>query len=148
LRKSRRRLRSSSTKPLLPDTNVLVYETVEDSPHHEEAADIVDSAGEIILPSIVLHEYIWVMVGKLGVPPGFVVQKLQEYFGDPRIRYLAEPPTVLYQALRLLEEHNASPREVNDYIVLATAMYHGAVLTTFDEKLRKLAEKLGVETVP
>jgi len=55
---------------------------------------------------------------------------------------------VLYQALRLLEEHNASPREVNDYIVLATAMYHGAVLTTFDEKLRKLAEKLGVETVP
>jgi len=148
LRRSRRLSRSSSTKPLLPDTNVLVYETVEDSPHHGEAVDLMDSAGEIILQSIVLHEYIWVMVRKLGVPPGFVVQKLQEYLGDPRARYLVEPPTVLYQALRLLEEHSASPREVNDYIVLSTAMYHNAVLATFDEKLGKLARRLGVETAP
>ncbi|ABM81186.1 conserved archaeal protein [Hyperthermus butylicus DSM 5456] len=136
------------TKPLLPDTNVLVYETVEDSPHHEEAANIIDAAAKIILPSIVVHEYIWVMVKKLGVPPGFVTRKLQEYLEDPRTRYLAEPPTALYQALRLLEEHSASPREVNDYIILATAMYHGTVLATFDEKLRKLAQKLGVETTP
>ena len=148
MRRSRRQSKKLSTKPLLPDTNVLVYETVEDSPHHEEAVDIIDSAAKIILPSIVVHEYIWIMVKKLGVSPSFVTRKLQEYLEDPRTRYLTEPPPALYQALGLLEEHTASPREVNDYIILTTAMYHGTILATFDEKLRKLAQKLGVETIP
>ncbi len=42
-------MRSSSRKPLLPDTNVLVYETVEDSPHHVEATELIDSAKEILV---------------------------------------------------------------------------------------------------
>jgi len=148
LRRSRKLLRSSLTKPLPPDMSILVYETVEDSPRHGEAVGIVDSAREVLLPSIVAHEYIWVMVRKLGVAPSFVEQKLREYFGDPRARYIVEQPAVLYRALILLEEQGASPREINDYIVLVTAMHHGAVLATFDEKLRKKAAKLGVETLP
>ena len=48
-------MRSSSRRPLLPDTNVLVYETIEDSPHHIEATEIIDSAKEILVTPIVLH---------------------------------------------------------------------------------------------
>ena len=147
MRRSRRLSRSSSRR-LLPDTNVLVYETVEDSPHHSEATSILDSASTIILPSIVIHEYTWVMVRKLGVKPGIVAEKLREYLEDPRTVYTTEPPTALYQALRLIEEHQASPRELNDYIILTTAQHYNATLATFDEKLRNTAQKLGVKTAP
>ncbi len=147
MRRSRKRLKSS-LKRLLPDTNVLVYETVEDSPHHSEAVELIDSADEIVLPAIVVHEYVWVMVKKLGVKPSLVAEKLREYLEDPRTMYVAEPPTVLYQALRLIEEHDTSPRELNDYIILSTATHYDAILASFDEKLKKIAEKIGVATLP
>ncbi len=133
---------------LLPDTNVLVYETVEDSPHHTTAARIVDEAREIILLPIVLHEYIWVMVKKLGVDPWIVAEKIREYLSDRRVRYAPEPPSVLVSALRMLREMGLAPREVNDLIILAAARQYGAVLATFDEKLRRVAQRLGVRVVP
>jgi predicted nucleic acid-binding protein len=47
---------------LLLDTNVLVYDTIEDSKYHGEASKIIDSAEEIFIPPIVVHEYIWVLL--------------------------------------------------------------------------------------
>lgn len=44
------------------DTNVLVYDTVEDGDYHGEAARIIDEARETYVPSIVIQEYIWVML--------------------------------------------------------------------------------------
>ncbi len=143
-----KRLSKSSSRRLLPDTNVLVYETVEDSPHHVEAVNTLDSADIILLPALVVHEYVWVMIRKLGVKPSIVTEKLREYLEDPRTDYTVEHPAALYQALRLLEEHGADPRELNDYIILATARYYGAILATFDEKLKRVARKVGVETAP
>ncbi len=143
----RRASRSSLTR-LLPDTNVLVYETVEDSPHHDTAVRLLDSAGELIIPSIVVHEYSWVMVKKLGVDPTFVAEKLREYLEDPRVVYVAEPLEVLRAALRLLAEHGVSPSNLNDYVILETARYYKASLATFDERLKSLARRRGVETLP
>ena len=141
-------MRSSSRKPLLPDTNVLVYETVEDSSHHIEAAELIDSAGEILVVPIVLHEYMWVMIRKLGVPAGFVAAKISEYLGDPRTRYVAEPLGVINKALGLLEKGYMQPRELNDAIILATAIQYNAVLATFDQRLRRKAKQLGVPVKP
>ena len=147
MRSSRRESRSSLRR-LLPDTNVLVYETVEDSPHHEIAVNLIDAAGEIILPSIVVHEYTWVMVRKLGVDPLFVAEKLREYLEDPRVIYTVEPLEVLRAALRLLAERRANPSNLNDYVILETARYYNASLATFDEKLKSLAKTLGLQTLP
>ncbi|MCD6243785.1 MAG: PIN domain-containing protein [Candidatus Korarchaeota archaeon] len=133
-------------KPLLPDTNVLVYETVEDSPNHEKASEIFDSARSIILPSIVLHEYLWVMIKRLQVPLDFMIGKIDEYFSDRRIRYVAEPPDAVLDSLELLK--TGSVRNLNDYLILSTAVRYDAVLATFDGELVRMAENLGVEVVP
>ena len=45
----------------LIDTNVLVYDTFEDSIYHAEAKKLLDSLDRWIIPSIVIHEYVWVM---------------------------------------------------------------------------------------
>jgi predicted nucleic acid-binding protein len=148
LRRSKRLSNSSSTRLLLPDTNVLVYETVEDSPHHAEAASLIDSSERILLPSIVLHEYVWVMLRKLGVPADFLSEKIAEYLDSPKTLYIPEPPEVVSQALKLIASENISAREVNDVIIALTAKHYRATLATYDEKLRKLAERLGVDVKP
>ena len=141
-------MRSSSRRPLLPDTNVLVYETVEDSPHHVEAAELIDSAREVLIIPIVLHEYMWVMIRKLRVPASFVAAKISEYLEDPRTRYIAEPLSVINKALGLLEKGYMQPRELNDAIILTSAIQYNAVLATFDQRLRRKAKQLGVPVKP
>ena len=133
---------------LLPDTNVLVYETVEDSVRHSDAVKLLDSAREIILPAIVVHEYVWVMTRKLGVDPIIVAAKLKEYMEDPRTKYTAEPIHALVSALKMLAEIQASHKEVNDFIIIATAKHYNAVIASFDAKLKIYASRLGVETIP
>lgn len=133
---------------LLPDTNVLIYDTVEDSEHHEEAATVIDEAREVIIPSIVVHEYIWAMFKIVQVPPSFLVIKLREYLGDPRVAYVLEPARVLIEALEMLEEDGESLREANDYVILAASLHYGSKLATFDGKLRARAVRRGIEVVP
>ena len=132
---------------LLPDTNVLVYETVEDSARHLEACRLLDGARHVLLPSIVLHEYAWVML-KLGADPEFVSAKVEEYLRDPRMRYFAEPSTAYREASRMLIEDGAISREFNDYLILAVARMEEAVLATYDRRLKKAASKRGVRVLP
>ena len=132
---------------LLADTNVLVYDTIEDSKHHELASNIIDSAKELWLPSIVIHEYVWVML-KLGVSAEFLALKVLEYLRDPRTVYLAENPEILSNALKYLKEKQASTREINDLIILMLAKHYNLTLATFDKKLKRTALSIGINVIP
>jgi predicted nucleic acid-binding protein len=131
---------------LLPDTNVLVYETVEDSEHHAEASRIMEEAEGIYIPLIVLHEYVWVML-KLSVDPNFISLKLREYYEDPRVKYVQESPEIIQEALHDLKEKNLNPKQINDLIILSIAKKHSLALFTFDRELIALAYRKGVETI-
>ena len=133
---------------LLPDTNVLIYDTVEDSEYHAIASEIIDKATQIYIPSIVIHEYIWVMLKLLQAPLNIVEIKLHEYLDDPRTVYMLESVDILTNALKMLAEDKQSVREVNDYIILSTVQKYGLILATFDEKLRKIAISRNVKVVP
>jgi len=132
---------------LLVDTNVLVYDTVEDSGYHDRARRIIDEADEVAVPSIVLYEYIWVMYKLARVAPEFISLKIEEYFEDPRIIFLPDQLRFIHSALRMLKEDNASLREINDYIILASTLHYNLALATFDKKLIKRALKRGVKVV-
>ena len=133
---------------LLPDTNVLIYDTVEDSEHHDEAAKVVDEAREIVIPSIVVHEYLWAMLKIVQAAPSFVALKVREYLEDPRTTYILEPMDAITEALRMLEADRESVKEVNDYVILATALHYDLTLATFDGRLKKRALRRGLRTVP
>lgn len=133
---------------LLLDTNVLIYDTVEDSEYHAIALEIIDKATQIHIPSIVIHEYIWVMLKLLQAPLNIVEIKLHEYLDDPRTVYMLESVDILTNALKMLAEDKQSVREVNDYIILSTVQKYGLILATFDEKLRKIAISRNVKVVP
>ncbi len=46
------------------DTNVLIFDTVEDSLHHEKAKELMNSGIRWAIPSIVCSEYLWVLKNK------------------------------------------------------------------------------------
>jgi predicted nucleic acid-binding protein len=133
---------------LLPDTNVLIYDTVEDSEYHSTASEIIDRAVQIFIPSIVIHEYLWVMLRLVRAPLNIIEVKLRDYLEDPRTVYMLESVDVLVNALNMLTEDKQDVKEINDYIILSTARKHNLVLATFDKKLRKAAINRNVKVIP
>ncbi|WP_252901739.1 hypothetical protein [Vulcanisaeta sp. JCM 14467] len=45
---------------------MLVYDTIEDSEYHSNASAIIDNATELVIPSIVVHEYVWILARRLA----------------------------------------------------------------------------------
>uniref|UniRef100_A0A7J2U193 Type II toxin-antitoxin system VapC family toxin n=1 Tax=Ignisphaera aggregans TaxID=334771 RepID=A0A7J2U193_9CREN len=133
---------------LLPDTNILIYDTVEDSEYHSIASEIIDKAIQIFTPSIVIHEYLWVMLRLLQAPLNIIEIKLREYLEDPRTVYILESIDVLVNALKMLTEDKQDVKEINDYIILSTAQKYNLMLATFDKKLRKIAINRNLKVVP
>ncbi len=133
---------------LLLDTNVLIYDTVEDSEYHDIATEIIDKAIQIFIPSIVVHEYIWIMLRLLQLSTSLIAIKLRDYLEDPRTVNILESMDILLKSLKMLEEDKQSIREINDYIILSTAHIYNLVLATFDKKLRNIAISRNTKVVP
>jgi len=124
------------------DTNVLVYATFEDSEHYGEAYSVLQKH-EIVVPYVVLYEYLWVLA-RLTRDPAFLEQKLEEL---AEFEITCEDAETLRRGLAMMRQKGAPPEMLNDYIVLSAALREGA-LATYDKKLRKLAFKNGVTVIP
>ena len=128
------------------DTNVLIYDTFSDSEFHEKARSLLDSLDRWYLPPIVLQEYVWFFKNQ-----GFSVKEaktmLSEYTSDPRFKGLVEDYKAILHALELLEREKLSLSRFNDVVILIHAIEKNR-LATFDQRLRRLAVKLGVELLP
>jgi predicted nucleic acid-binding protein len=133
---------------LLLDTNVLIYDTVEDSEYHSIASEIIDRAVQIFIPSTVIHEYLWIMLKLLQVPLNIIEIKLRDYLDDPRTVYISEDIDVLINALNMLIEDKQDVKEINNYIILSTARKYNLMLATFDKRLRKIAINRNVKVIP
>jgi predicted nucleic acid-binding protein len=133
---------------LLVDTNILVYDTIEDSEYHGIASKIIDEADEIYIPSIVIHEYLWVMIKKLNIPIDFVSEKIKEYIEELNTIYFCENMYIIINAMKLLKKYSGKPSEINDYLILSSAKYLDITLATFDKKLRRIASMEKVNTIP
>ena len=128
---------------IIIDTNVLVYATFRDSEYHAEAYGILQR-GNVVIPYIVLYEYLWVLA-KLTGSLEVIKVKLNELRDFP---ILHEDLDTIYNGLTLMEQDNASITMLNDYIILSIALKRNAYLATYDRKLRRIANKYGVNVIP
>ncbi len=133
---------------VLVDTDILVYDTVENSPKHLEASALLDDADRIYLASVVMHEFIWLALRKLGLGVDVVKNKVAEYFNDARFFYVCENSEIFIEAMELLARDNAPPTKINDYLLLVFAKRLGVALATYDPELRGAAKRLGVKVYP
>ncbi|MCS7105410.1 MAG: PIN domain-containing protein [Thermofilaceae archaeon] len=128
---------------LVLDTNVLVYATVEDSEHYSESLKLLNEDDSVI-PQIVVYEFLKVIL-ELTRDPRFLYRKVVE-LAERSI--LCEPLNVVQLGVELWVGDGAPAGELNDYIILALAVYNNAELATFDKKFRKVAEAHGVKVLP
>jgi len=125
----------------LVDTNILVDETLEDSERHELATKLFDEPEIIILPRVVLLEYIWVMLKKVKVPLDFLVEKVSEYYSDARVQFYCETEEDIKSALLIMKKEKAPTSAFNDYLILAIAKNNKTGILTFDSELKEIAKK-------
>jgi hypothetical protein len=124
------------------DTNVLIFDTFEDSEFHVEAIKLLDSLKRWILPSIVFHEYVWFMKGeKLDL--SFSQEKVIEYLTHVKTNMVPiQVDDILFSIQRI-----KGYRDYNDFLILSVAKRMGCPLLTFDERLKKHANQHGVKTL-
>jgi predicted nucleic acid-binding protein len=123
------------------DTNVLVFDTFEDSDSHRDAVEALDSLEEWAIPGIVLHEYVWFMKDQ-KMEAAETRMKVYEYLMDAKTRFRpvdADDIAFAVGNVRRLGEYN-------DLIILSPAKRLGLPLLTFDKGLAARAREFGVTT--
>jgi len=48
----------------------------------------------------------------------------------------------------MLKEDRSNRKEINDYIILSLALNNKLAIATFDKRLKEIASKRGIETLP
>jgi len=125
------------------DTNVLIYDLVEDSEFHKEAEKLLDSLEEWLIPSIVIHELAWF----LRANEIDNVEYVKSYVTNERAKILCDSDDVIGRALEILIKERLSLSRYNDVVILAHAIENESPLATKDKALKGLARRHGVEVI-
>ncbi len=129
------------------DTNILIYDTFEDSLYHEDASRLLDRLDKWVIPTIVFYEYIWFMKG-LKVNLLDIVDKVLEYTGSPKTIIVSEDKWGIEWALQRISREKISLSRFNDKVILSSAVRRRLPLATYDDKLREQAGNQGVKVLP
>ncbi|BDB98374.1 PIN domain-containing protein [Saccharolobus caldissimus] len=128
---------------IVVDTNILVYSTFEDSENHSKALEIIEKE-DVKIPQIVVYEFLWVLA-KLTSDVSLIKTKIEEL---REFEIICESPEIIFNGVKMLKEDGKPLKMLNDYVILALAKELKGDLATYDEKLRKIAEKHGVRIIP
>jgi len=128
------------------DTNILVYDTFEDSVFHEHAAALLDGLEEWVIPEIAVYEYVW-LLRELGVAASDVEDKLKDYLLSPKAKLVGGGEVIL-AALSLIKREGVSLSRFNDKVILLLSKRFALPLATFDKRLRGQAKRVGVRVLP
>jgi len=129
------------------DTNILIYDTFEDSLHHKEASRILDSLNRWIIPLVVIYEYTCFLKG-IKMSATDARDKVLEYVASEKSALVREGLDEIRWAISTLVDEGLSLSRFNDKVVLSVALRRNVPLATFDEKLRRQASNIGVALIP
>jgi uncharacterized protein len=122
------------------DTNVLIFDTFEDSEFHKAAASGLDSLEKWHIPTIVFHELVWFFKGR-AIEVSRVSVKVDEYLRNEKTEFApCAPDDLRFAASRLRDYH-----EYNDLVILSVAKRLGVPLFSFDDDLKKNAKLNSVD---
>jgi len=123
------------------DTNVLIYDTFEDTSYHEDARRILDSLPEWRIPSIVLVEYI-AFLNRIRLGREKILDKLYELVNDPKFSLVDVEKGDVLEALKTVENEKLPTLRLNDKIILSISKRVGENLVTFDRSLKGEFDKV------
>jgi len=128
------------------DTNILVYETIEDSMYHKEVVEKLKDLESLYIPTNILIEFILVMK-KLKLENQIIMRKILEILEDPSITLINIAKMDFKESLRIIIRENRDMKEINDKIILALAKRKNLPIYTYDRRLKQQARKYGVKVL-
>lgn len=126
------------------DTNVLVYDTIENSPFHEQASRLIDKLELPMVNSISIIELGFVLP-RYGVDSHDVKRKLDELLQRDLFSVSWLSNKMLAGASEFVVKNNLSFRDFNDWIIAFDAYSRKIPIATFDRNLEKQCKKSGIE---
>ncbi len=129
------------------DTNVLIYDTFEDSIYYLQARRLLDELEQWYIPAIVIQKYVWALKS-LKISPEDVLYKVEEILNHHKSRLLENTEYDILYALDIAVKENPSLSRYNDKVILSAAVKNRMSIATFDEKLRKQALSSGINVLP
>ena len=127
------------------DTNVLVYDLIEDSVFHEKAVALLDGLKRPLLPSVVLEEFLLVLE-QLKLDRELIGRKLEELLSLGTVVPLEREE--FRDSLGMVREEGLSFRKFNDKLILSVAKRRKVPVLTFDAELRREGARHGVKVLP
>ena len=130
----------------LVDTNILVYEMVEDSMHHEEVVSRLGKLERVYILTNILIEFILVLK-KLGVNDKTIMDKVNEILNCKEMKLLPLKISNFKEAIRIINEEKGSLKRINDKLILSVAKENNTPLYTYDKQLAKQARKQKIKII-
>lgn len=121
------------------DTNVLIYEFIEDSEYHSTASKVLNKIDNIIIPEIVINEFIYVS-SKIGVPFDTIKNKIIEIYNSSQLDVIEIKNDYIIDIIN--SSNNIYEFEnFNDVIISFISKIRNIQLFTFDINLQKYCNK-------
>ena len=131
---------------VLIGTNVLVYDTIENSPHHDSASEFVDESEDPIINSLSIVELGFVLP-RYGIDNESVRMKIEELLHSDYFTVSWLSGKMMEKVSSFMVENKLSFRDFNDWIIAYDAYSRKVPLATFDKILQKKCKKLGIQVI-
>ncbi len=131
---------------MLFDTNVLVYDTIENSPHHDSASELIDKSADPMINSLSIVELGFVLP-RYGIDNESVRMKIDELLHSDYFTVSWLSGKMMEKASTFVVENKLSFRDFNDWIIAYDAYSRKVPLATFDRVLHNKCKKLGIQVI-
>ena len=131
---------------VLVDTNVLVYDTIKNSPHHDIASELIDESEDPIINSLSIVELGFVLP-RYGIDNKSVRMKIEELLQSDYFTVSWLSGKMMEKASSFMVENKLSFRDFNDWIIEYDANLRKVPFVTFDKILQKKCKKLGIQVI-
>ena len=131
---------------ILVDTDVLVYDTIENSPHHDNASKLIDKSGDPLINSLSIIELGFVLP-RYGLDNESVRMKLEELLHSDYFTVSWLSSGMLEGTSTFIAENGLTFRDFKDWIIAFEAHSRNIPLVTFDKTLFKKCKELGIKVI-
>jgi predicted nucleic acid-binding protein len=127
------------------DTNVLIYEFIEDSEFHDEVKQLLNGLDNIIIPGIVINEFIYVS-SKIGVPFSIIKNKIIEIYTSYQSEVIEIKNDYIINIINSSNDIYEF-KNFNDIIISFISKIKDAPLFTYDNNLKNYCGKHKIKLV-
>ena len=131
---------------VLVDTSALVYDTIENSPHHDSASELIDELEDPTINSMSIVELGFVLP-RYGIDNESVRMKIEELLQSDYFTVSWLSGKMMEKVSSFMAENKLSFRDFNDWIIAHDANSRKVPLVTFDKILQKQCKKLGIQVI-